>query len=101
NVVRKQVNQQCSDAVDELPRLGKRSDVSRHFGVLTGVLLELRNVVRVRKEAHVEDEVAVRRHAVAIAEAGDVDSDLGFIAVAVELVCNQVPQLVDVQLRGV
>ena len=44
--------------------------------MLAGQVFEFGNVIGIREEANVEDKVAVRRHAVTIAEAGDVDADL-------------------------
>src|ERR1051326_4102730 len=83
DVVRQQVNQQRGNAVDELACLRKRSYVPRHLGMLAGVLLELRNVIRIGQEPHVEHEVAVYGHAVTVAEARHVDADLSLIAVPV------------------
>src|SRR5271165_7147371 len=69
--------------------------------MLPGVLLEFRNIIRIGKKAHVENQVAVGGNSVAITEAGDVDTNFCLVAIAVKFVDNQVPQLVDVQLGSV
>ena len=63
---------------------GKDRMYSRDAGVLAGEILKSGNVVRVGQKADVEDQVAIRRHAIAEAETGDVDHDLGLVALAAE-----------------
>ena len=101
DVVRQQIDQQLRDAVDEFDGLRKRPDVARHAGVAAGQLLELRNVVRVGQKADVEDQVAIGGHAVTVAEAGHVDHDLRFFALAHELLADEIAQLVNRELRGI
>src|SRR5579884_3625186 len=101
DVVRQQVNQQRGNSFDEFARLREGSYVPGHFRMLTRVLLELRNVIRIREESNIEDEIAVRRHAISVTEAGHIDADLALIAVTMKLVGNQIAQFVDIQLRCV
>src|SRR5260221_13174266 len=48
DVMRDQVNQEVRDTLDELLGLRKRTDVARHAGMLAAVILERRNVIRIR-----------------------------------------------------
>src|SRR5258708_19114459 len=101
NVVWNQIDQQFGDPIHKFDRLRKRSDVPRDIGMAAGELLELRNVVRVRKKAHVENQIAVSGNSVAITETGDVDSDLRFFAIAPKGVLDRTPELVHVEFRRV
>src|SRR5437870_3698862 len=82
NVVRDQINQQFGNPIHKFDALRKRPDVTGHAGMTAGEFFELRNVVGIWKKAHVENEVAVGGHAVAIAETGDVNADLRCFAIA-------------------
>ena len=55
NVVRKQVNQQIGNAVDELLRLRERTDIFCHARMTACKRPEFRNEMRVRQKANVED----------------------------------------------
>src|SRR5580658_11200420 len=85
NVVRDQVNQQLRDAIDKLAGLRKRPDIAHHAGIPARQILELRNVVGIRQEADVEDQVAVGWNAMPVSKAGDVDPETGFVAAAAKL----------------
>src|SRR6266498_2748882 len=93
DVVRQQINQQVGDALDELDSLRKRADVAGYGGMAPGVALELWNIVGIRKKADIEDQVAIRRHTVPVAETGHVDHDLGLLAFAAEALRNKFAQL--------
>src|SRR5581483_2599044 len=64
-------------------------------------MLKTGNVIRVRQESHVEDQIAIRVHAVPIAEAGNVHHDLRLLALPAKLLADELAQLVDRELRGV
>src|SRR6266850_1719254 len=80
DVVRQQINQQVRDALDKLDSLRERPDIARYLGIASGELLERRNVIGIGQEPDIENQVAIGRHAMAVAEAGDVHHDLGFFA---------------------
>src|ERR1051326_2325988 len=63
NIVRQKIRQQIGDAVNELSRLRKRTDVLGHLRMLAGVRTQTRNKVGIRQKAHVEHQVGVLRHA--------------------------------------
>ena len=96
--MRQQIDQQLGDAVDEFDGLRKGPDVTGHAGVAAGEFLELGNVIWVGQEADIEYQVAVGRHAVTVAEAGHVDHDLRFLALANELLANKIAQLMHREL---
>src|SRR5713226_661345 len=101
DIVRQQIDQQRRDAVDEFDSLRKGPDISSHAGVAAGEFLELGNVIGVRQEADVEYQVAVGRHAMTVAKAGHVDHDLRFLALANELLADEIAQLMHRELRGI
>src|SRR5439155_702827 len=84
DVVRQQIDQKVGDALDELDGLRERSDIARDFGIAAGKLLERWNVIGIGEEPDIENQVAIGRHAMAVAEAGDIHHDLGFFALAAE-----------------
>ncbi len=101
DVVRNQVDQQLRNSIDEFDGLREGPDIARDAGIAAGQVFELGNVIGIRQEADVEDQVAVGRHAMPVAEAGDVDADVGLLGAAAELVFDDIPQLVDIELRGI
>src|ERR1035441_4210407 len=101
NVVRQQVDQQVRDAGHKLRRLRKRTDVLCHAGVLPVQVLESWNVVGIRQKPDVKHQVAVRRHAVAKPEAGDVDLNGRLIALPAEAFTDKIAQLVDGEPGGI
>src|SRR5215469_7192733 len=101
NVVRQKVIQQIRDAGDELAGLRERPDVFRDGRILPRQLFEFRDVIRVRKEPHVEHQVAVGWESVPEAETRDVNEDARFVFVARELLPDEMPQIVNVELGSV
>src|SRR5258706_11752900 len=74
DVVWNQINQQFRNPVHKFDSLRKRSNVPRDIGVAAGELLELRNVVGVRKKADVENQIAVGGKPVAANQTGVVEA---------------------------
>src|SRR5437773_4748080 len=66
-----------------------------------GEFLETGNVIGVGKKADIEDQIAIGGNAVSIAEAGQVDHDLGFFFGAAKLFLDEIPELVDRELGSV
>src|SRR3984957_2497860 len=66
-----------------------------------GQLLELRNVVGIRQETHVEHQVAIRWHAMPVPEAVDIDPYAALVAAAAEFLPDYFAQLVHVELGSV
>src|SRR6476661_7972998 len=64
-------------------------------------LFELRNIVRVRQESYVEDQVAVGRNAVAKAKAVHVDHDLAAFLRALKIRRDERSKLVHIELRRI
>src|SRR5262250_429598 len=63
NVVRKKIDQQIGDPLNEFGCLGKRPYVLSHFRVASGQRAKLRNKVWIGQEANVEDQVGIVGHA--------------------------------------
>src|SRR5258708_22087753 len=101
NVVWNQIDQQFGDPIHKFDGLRKGSDVPRDIGMAAGELLELRDVVRVRKKTHVENQIAVGGNPVAITETGDVDPDVRFFATSPKGVLDRISQLMHVEFRRV
>src|SRR4051812_8902108 len=66
-----------------------------------GQLFELRNIVRVRQESYVEDQIAVGRNAMAKAKAVYIDNNLVVFLRALKIRRDERPQFMHVELRGV
>src|SRR5260370_41905611 len=92
NVVWNQIDQQFGDPIHKFDGLRKRPDVPRDAGMAAGELLELRDVVRVRKKTHIENQIGVGGRPLAKSEPGDVDPDGRFLANAPERVLDRIPQ---------
>src|SRR6185437_1063042 len=75
-IVRQQINQKLRNPVNELPGLREGAYVTRHSRVPPRQLFKFRNVVRVRQKSHVENQIAVRRNAMAKTEAVHIDHNL-------------------------
>src|SRR5580692_6682018 len=69
DIMRQQIDQQVGDARNKFRGLRKGPDITRHARMLAGEMFERRNVIRVRKEANVEDQVTIGRNAVPVSEA--------------------------------
>src|SRR5689334_25067067 len=93
DVVRQQVDKQIRNAVDELTRLRERPDVSRHSRMPPCQLLEFRNVVGIRQETDVEDQIAIRRQSVPVPEAGEVNENFGSVALPPKLLADEIAQI--------
>src|SRR5229473_2625392 len=66
NVMRDQISQQAFDAPQEFPGLRKRADIPPHFRVLAREGPQTWHKMRVGQKSHVEDQVRIRRHSVAV-----------------------------------
>src|SRR4051794_25252914 len=99
--MRDQIDKEIGDAVHEFRGLWERADVARHARMPAAQLLELRDVIRIGKKAHVEHEITVRRYAVAEAKAVHLNQDLALFRVGPELLDNQASQLMYVEPRSV
>src|ERR1022692_1479009 len=69
--------------------------------VFPGQVLESRDVVGIRQEPNVKNQVAIRRHTMAKPEAGDVDLNRRLIALPAEPFLDKIAQLVDRKPGGV
>src|SRR5258708_31402134 len=70
DVMGNEVDQQLGDPLQELNGLRKRLNVLGDLRVASGEMAELRDVVRVRQKAHIEDQIAIGRDSMAVSEAG-------------------------------
>src|ERR1035438_135878 len=95
NVMRQQKDQQLREQAHKLGSLWKRTDVPCNTRVFSGEVLESRNVIGIGKKPDVKNQIAIRRNAVAEAEAGDVDLYGGVIALPAEPLPDKIAQLVD------
>src|SRR6266853_4290367 len=73
NVVRKQIDQQLRDTIDELFRLWKRSNVFSDSRITSRQRAKLGHKMRIGKKAHIKHQVCVVRHSVFVSKthAGD------------------------------
>src|SRR5260370_31051228 len=101
DIVRQKIDQQIRDARDELQRLRKRPDVARDAGMFTGEMLESRNIIRIRKKAYIEHQIAIGRHAVAVSEAIHVHQDSRRRLLPSKKLMYGFAQLMHVELGGV
>src|SRR5689334_15855515 len=101
DIVRQQVDQQFRNALDKFSGLRKRSNVARHARMLAAIVLERRDVVRIGEEPHVEHQVALGRHPMAVAETGYLHQDIRRPFLPSERPVNSFPQLVHIEFGGV
>src|SRR5260370_13338412 len=71
DVVRDQISEQAFDAAQEFPGLRKRADIPPHFRVFARERPQSRHEMRIGQKPHVEDQVRIRRHSVAVSETHD------------------------------
>jgi hypothetical protein len=98
--VRQQVGEKPFDSPQELAGLGKRTNVSRNFGILPRKSFQLWNKVRVRKEAHIEYQIRVGRNPVTITKAHYRYKQWAF-APALKAPHDELPKLVNIEIGGV
>src|SRR5215218_7716894 len=91
-VGRQQVVEQRGEAVVEVADPVRVLDVVDHVRVEPGLLAQVRLVVGIRQEAHVEGEVRVARRAVLEAEGHEGDRELAGPAMRQHLVRHHAPQ---------
>src|SRR5207253_2320789 len=101
DVMRQQIDQQLGDAIDELHRLWERTDVAGDRRMPSGQVFEAGDVVWIGQKANVEDQIAVGRYTMTVAEAGHVDHDFRFVPLAAELLADELPQFMHRELGGV
>ena len=71
------------------------------LGFSPSELLQSRMVIRIREKSHIEHQVAIRRHAVPVAEADDMDQHLRFVPLPAKLLADKLAQLVNRELGSV
>src|SRR5438128_1174729 len=99
HVVRQQINQQLSDALQKFLGLRKRTNVLRHLGMASGVRPQSRNEVGIGQKAHVENQVSILRHALLVAKADARDKNIFVVANIMAKAVNRMrAQLMDVEL---
>src|ERR1019366_9260919 len=96
DIVRDQISQKTFDAAQELSGLRKRANVTRDARILAAERAEARNEVRIRKEAHVENQVRVGGNSVAKSETDDRDQEWPPPR-ALKAVDDELAQLVNVE----
>ncbi len=101
DVVRQEIGEHLGDARKEFLSLRKAADVPGDARMLAGEGFEFRDVIWIREKTNIEDEVGILLDSVAEAEAGDVNADAGFAAGNRELLFDERPEFVDVELRRV
>src|SRR5260370_37698235 len=69
DIVRQEVDEEIGDARNELAGLRERANIFRDAGIASRQGAKFRDKVRVRQEAHIEDQVGVLRNALAESEA--------------------------------
>src|SRR5579863_1652367 len=100
NVVRDQINQKIRYALQEFVRLREGFDIARHSRILAGKWTQPRDKVRVGKEAHIENQIGVGGHAIAISET-DQRNQKRALAARLETIGDELAQLVNVELGGI
>src|SRR4029077_14095238 len=100
DIVRHQIDEQALNALEEFTGLGKGTDVTADLGILAGVFAQPRHEVRVREEAHVEDEIRIGGHAIAIAEADERNQHGALIGI-LEALGNEMAKFMYVEFRRV
>src|SRR6476646_8626932 len=58
-IVRQQINQERRNAVDELLRLGKRTDILRHLRMTSRIGPKRRNEMWIRQETHIKQQISI------------------------------------------
>src|SRR6185312_16080818 len=101
DIVRQQIDQQLRDTLDELGGLRERTNVAGHARMLAAKVLEGRNVVGIGQKPHVEHQVALGGHSVAVAEAGYLHQDIRRSLLPSESPVNGFAQLMHIEFRGV
>src|SRR4051812_46769047 len=59
DVMRQQIDKQVGDTLDELARLREGHHVFRDLGMRAVVRAQLRDEVRIRQKAHIEDKISI------------------------------------------
>src|SRR5882724_5461202 len=100
DVVGDQVNKQALDALQEFACLWERTNVTAYLGILTGEFAQTRDEMGVGKEPHIENQVGIGGHGIAVAET-DHGDEHGTLVGIFEALGDEMAQLVDVELGGV
>src|SRR6185503_12338960 len=98
--MRNQVVQQAVDAPEEFRGLRKGADVAFDLGILAGKFREMRDEVRIRQEANVKNQIRIGRQTIAITETHQRNQQ-GPLGAALKFARNKLPQLVNIEARGV
>src|SRR5262245_59804861 len=64
NIMRKQIDQEIRNSIDELDRLRERPDIFCDLWISAGEVLKSGNVVRIGKKSYIEYKITIRGHPV-------------------------------------
>src|SRR5258708_21810560 len=99
DVVGNQIGEQAFDAAQEFPGLRKRADIPPDFRVLARERPQPRHEMRIGQKSHVENQVGIRRHSVAVPETPARNQHPPFVRI-LESLRAEMPQFMHVELRG-
>src|SRR5256884_6636592 len=99
NVMRDQIGQQAFDAAQEFPGLRKRADIPPYFRIFPRERPQPRHEMRIGQKSHVENQVRIRRHSVAVPETHDRNQHRPFVRILKSL-RDEVAQFMHVELRS-
>ena len=101
DIVRKQINQEIRDSLDEFGGLGKRANIFRNLGMESGERPKFGNEVRVGQKAHIENQVGVFRNSVLESEAHERNQYFPGLLLFLEQLDDVGAEFVHVELRSV
>src|SRR3954453_2449750 len=90
DIVGQQITKQIGNPKNEFLRLWKTANISSNAGMSPGQWLELRDVVRIWKEAYIEYQVRVGRDPMSEPETCNLDHDSALFAASLELPPNKI-----------
>src|SRR5277367_4643391 len=98
NVMRNQIRKQALNAAQKFTRLRKRTNVARDAWILAAEGTQPRNEMRIREEAHVKDEIGIRRNPVSKAETNHGNDHWPPVRI-LKTVNDELAEFVDVEFR--
>src|SRR5437868_2214397 len=101
DIMRKQVDKQIGDAVDEFLGLREGADVFGHARISARERAELGHEMRIGEKAHIEDQVGIFGNSVLEAEADAGDQDVFVTGFFLEAFGKVRAQFVHVEFRGI
>ena len=101
NVVRQQEKQIRNGARDELPGLGKRTDIFRDTGIPPRERSELRDEMRIRQKAHIGHHVGVLWKALPESEANTGNEQVLLRGLFLKALSDVSAQFVDIELGSI